>query len=127
MKLLDLAALQASYAAGKVTSVALHAVQSAFEVRWTTLQDAARLADSGGHSGRHFKDPSEALLLLKEIGIDSVHVDTSAWQPDGESPYDDWVKAKVEASLAGLRDRTNPTYSPAEWAEIRAQRGWGGK
>lgn len=127
MKLLDLAALQASYVAGNVTSVSLHAAQAAFEVRWTTPQHAATLADSGGNSGRQFKDPSEALLLLKEIGIDSVHVDISAWQPDGESAYDDWVKEKVEASLASLRDGTNQTYSPAEWAKIRAQQGWGGE
>jgi len=127
MKLLDIAALRASYAAGSVSSVVLHAVKAAFEVRWTTAQGAARLADSDGNDGWRFQDASEALLLLKELGIHAVQVDISAWQPAAESAYDDWVKAKVEASLAGLRDGTNKTYSPAEWAEIRAARGWAGK
>jgi hypothetical protein len=127
MKLLDIAALQTSYAAGKVSAVALHAVKAAFEVRWTTAQGTARLAGSGGNDGWCFLDASEALLLLKEIGIHSVQVDISGWQPAAESAYDDWVTAKVEASLTGLRNGTNKTYSPSEWAEIRAARGWAGK
>jgi hypothetical protein len=124
MKLLDTATLQASYLAGDVSSVALHAVDAAFEVRWTSAQGVARLADGGGTNGRRFRDSGEALLLLKELGVHSVQVDISGWQPESESAYDEWVKAKVAASLAGLRDDTNKTYSPDEWAEIRAQRGW---
>jgi len=51
MKLLDLAELKASYAAGHVTSVVLHAVQAAFEVRWTTEQCVASLVDRGSGEG----------------------------------------------------------------------------
>jgi hypothetical protein len=54
-------------------------------------------------------------------------VDTAAWQPKPESVYDDWLKAKVAASLVGLQDGTNKVYSPEEWAEIRAARGWDGR
>ncbi len=127
MKLLDIAALQASFAAGDVASVALHAVQGTFEVRWTTRNGTARLAEEGGAHGRHFPDPGEALLLLKTLGIHSVQVDTKAWQPEPESVYEDWLKAKVASSLAGLQDGTNKVYSADEWAAIRAARGWDGK
>jgi hypothetical protein len=36
--------------------------------------------------------------------------------------YNEWLERKVQASLAGLADGRNRTFSDAEWRAIRADR-----
>lgn len=118
MKFLNTMELQSCYASGEVASVTLFADGDVLEVRFVTADGAAKLADDDGVAC--WRDPGEALLFLKQIGVEDVNVDIKAWHPTLRlSTHDEWVARKVEASLAGLQDGSNPVFSTEEWDAIR--------
>lgn len=119
MKFLTMAELQSGYASGDVAAVTLFADGDVLEVRFITVDGPAKLADDDGLAC--WRDPSEALLLLKQIGVEDVHVDLKAWQPTLRlSKHDEWMVRKVEASVASLKDGSNRVFSAEDWAAIRA-------
>ncbi|MYM65863.1 hypothetical protein GTP45_03305 [Pseudoduganella sp. FT55W] len=119
MKLLNMTELQRVYASGDISSVTLFADGDVFEVRIITADGVTQLAQDDGVA--IWRDPGEVLLLLKQMGIANVNVDTAAWRPNLRLPtHDEWVTRKVEASLTGLKDGSNRVFSAEEWAAIRA-------
>lgn len=105
-------------------AVTLRADGASFQV-WIDMVDGIfMLADAGGHVQR-FVDPRDALSLLRGTGIEQVRVEYASWTPEAaeaERTYESWLQHKVGASLAGLRDGSNPTYSKEEWEKIKAER-----
>lgn len=76
---------------------------------------------------------------LRDIGIVRYQVDATEYDPEAgqverrredaaermkraheAAAYDDWLRTKVAASLAGLEAGTNRQIAPDDWAAIRA-------
>ncbi len=121
MNFLSKERLAQSYALGEITSVTLFAVGHLFEVRLATTNGPSKLADGDDGVSQGFDDPREALSLLSKLGIRKIAVDISGWHAiDTESTHADWMKSKINASMAGLKDGSNRVFSEEEWAVMRA-------
>src|SRR5262245_35993269 len=69
--------------AGGITSVTLKAEGGAFVVAVATRSgDDGVLVTTHSEEPRRFTDLRKALLLLREMGIASVQVDATRWNPD---------------------------------------------
>lgn len=116
---MNLTELHEAYALGCISAVTLVAVGEVFEVRIGTGDGVAQLAQEDEILS--LRNPSELLLVLKQLGVENVHVDTTAWLPGfGLLTHDEWMTNKVQMSLSGLLDGSNRVFSTEEWTAIRA-------
>ena len=140
--------LKAATLAGGVTGVTLHADGAAFVINVQTQRGLAIMVTSR-RQPRRFSDPRKALQVLRGIGLTECRVDTAEWRPEEAAlekisrpdrsqalkaaheaaqqdvDYDRWFSSKVQASLDGINDGTNPVYSADEWRVMRGD--WLGK
>lgn len=127
MNLLMSDVLRARLVADTTATVILRADGASFEVCVDTCDGIFLLAAGGGDVLR-FVDPREALLMLREAGVEQVRVDYACWTPemrDAVGPdraYDAWLHKKVQTSLAAMQDGSNHLYSQEEWAKIKKDR-----
>ncbi|GAC1678148.1 MAG: hypothetical protein NVS9B2_29330 [Steroidobacteraceae bacterium] len=110
--------------AGGILSVTLKADGAGFELQMETRRGPATLVKARATAEtRRFVDPRKALLLLRELGIREARMDTQRWQPDDvaferkprpdraaalkatHAGYDEWLRAKLDASIADPRPR----------------------
>jgi hypothetical protein len=124
MQTLSLDQLRAATRAGGITSVTLKADGGTFIVAVATRNaDDGLLVTTRTKQARRFTDLRKALLLLREIGITSVQVDATHWNP-GEAvagtprpdrsealkrahqaaAHDGWFRAQVEQALREADD-----------------------
>lgn len=143
MLALNLEQLKAATLAGGVTGITLRADGAAFVVYIQTQRGEATMVSSR-HQPRRFADPRKALQMLRSLGWNDCRVETTHWRPEEralertprpdrsvalkaaheaaqqDADYDRWFRAKVQASLDGLADGTNRSYTPQEWEARRA-------
>ncbi|TFW27915.1 hypothetical protein [Duganella callida] len=113
--------LQQAYAIGDVLSVALVARHDVFGMRISTPGGLRILSADAIDQPLRFQSPAEASAFLHQIGLENVELDVDSWRADLRAQrYDAWLAAKVESSLAGLKDSSNRVFPPDEWAAIRA-------
>ena len=80
---LDLEQLRALSDAGGILSVTLEGKGNAFSIKVETRRGEAVLVLANNRSKhRTFADPKRALLLLREIGVRELRIDTRQWNPD---------------------------------------------
>ena len=124
MQTLSLDQLRAATRVGGVTSVTLRADGGTFVVAVVTRNaDDGLLVTTRTRQARRFRDLRKALLLLREIGITSVQVDATEWNP-GEAmagtprpdrrealkrahqaaAHDHWFRTQVEEALREAND-----------------------
>ncbi|MES2945152.1 MAG: hypothetical protein V4772_19980 [Pseudomonadota bacterium] len=135
--------LKAATLAGGVTGITLRGDGAAFVINVQTQCGLAIMVTSR-RQPRRFADPRKALQVLRGIGLTECHVDTADWRPeDGalektarpdrsqalkaaheaaqqDVDYDRWFHAKVQASLDGIKDGTNPVLTDAQVQTRRA-------
>ena len=74
---------RASHAAGGVLGVTLKAAGAAFEMQIETRRGIVKLVKARDRCEvRRFVDVRKALLLLRELGITEVRVDSLQWRPE---------------------------------------------
>lgn len=140
---LNLDQLKTATATGGVTGITLRGDGAAFVVSIQTQKFEAVLATSRKQP-RRFADPRKALQLLRGIGWNQCQIDAAQWRPEdralektarpdrsialkaaheaaqADADYDRWFRAKVQASIDGLKDGTNKAYTAEEWTQRRA-------
>jgi hypothetical protein len=124
MQALTLDQLRAATQTGGIASVSLKAEGGAFVVAVATRSgDEGLLVTTRSKEPRRFSDPRKAMLLLREMGITTVQVDATAWNPDEPSAgvarpdrsaamkraheaaaHDRWFRAQVEEALRAAED-----------------------
>ena len=67
---------------GGLLSVSLIAQGGSFHVQVETRRGQAVLVKARGGALREFRNPSRAMLLLREFGIREMRLDTSQWAPE---------------------------------------------
>lgn len=134
---LNLDQLKTATATGGVTGITLRGDGAAFVVCIQTQKFEAVLATSRKQP-RRFADPRKALQLLRGIGWNNCQIDAAQWRPEdralektarpdrsialkaaheaaqADADYDRWFRAKVQASIDGLKDGTNRILTDAE-------------
>ena len=144
MQTLNLEQLKATTLAGGVTGITLRGDGAAFIVSVQTHRDEAILVTSRKQA-RRFADPRKALQVLRSTGWNECRIETAQWRPEDSAlektarpdrsaalkaahesaqesaEYDRWFRAKVQASIDGVKDGTNKPYTPQEWAVRRAE------
>jgi hypothetical protein len=125
MQTLTLAQLRATIQAGGIASITLKAEGGAFLVAVATRSGGdGLLVTTRTKEPRRFADLRKAMLLLREVGITTVQVDATRWNPSetaagGTRPdramamkraheaaaHDRWFRAQVEG---GLREADEP-------------------
>ncbi len=134
---LNLEQLKTATATGGVKGITLRGDGAAFVVSIQTQKFEAVLATSRKEP-RRFADPRRALQLLRTVGWDQCQIDVAEWRPEehafektarpdrsialkaaheaaqADADYDRWFRAKVEASIDGLKDGTNRILTDAE-------------
>ena len=109
MQTLSLDQLRAASQAGGITSVTLRAEGGAFVVAVATRTgDDGLLVTTRTREPRRFADLRKAMLLLREMGIASVQVDATHWNPDeamAGTPRPDRSVAMKRAHEAAAHDR----------------------
>ncbi len=142
-QILNLDQLKTATATGGVTGITLRGDGAAFVVSIQTQKFEAVLATSRKQP-RRFADPRKALQLLRGIGWNQCQIDAAQWRPEdralektarpdrsialkavheaaqADADYDRWFRAKVQASIDGLKDGTNKAYTAEEWTKRRA-------
>lgn len=74
---------RATNAAGGVLSVTLRGDGAGFEMQIETRRGVAKLVKARDKSEtRRFLDPRKALLLLRDLGIGEVQINSQDWRPD---------------------------------------------
>ena len=140
---LNLDQLKTATATGGVTGITLRGDGAAFVMSIQTQKFDAVLVTSRKQP-RRFADPRKALQLLRGIGWNHCQIDTAQWRPEdralektarpdrsialkaaheaaqADADYDRWFRAKVQASIDGLKDGTNKAYTAEEWTKRRA-------
>lgn len=140
---LNLEQLKTATATGGVTGITLRGDGGAFVVSIQTQKFEAVLATSRKQP-RRFADPRKALQLLRGIGWNQCQIDAAQWRPEdralektarpdrsialkaaheaaqADADYDRWFRAKVQASIDGLKDGTNKSYTTKDWTKRRA-------
>src|ERR1700757_1824283 len=124
MQTLSLDQFRAAAQAGGITSVTLRAEGGAFVVAVATRTgDHGLLVTTRTKQPRRFADPRKAMLLLREMGIASVQVDATRWNPDEAmagaprpdrsvamkraheaAAHDRWFRSQVEEAVQELND-----------------------
>ena len=144
MQTLNLEQLKATTLAGGVTGITLRGDGAAFVVSVQTHRDEAILVTSRKQA-RRFADPRKALQVLRSTGWNECRIETAQWRPEDSAlektarpdrstalkavheaaqesaDYDRWFRAKVQASIDGVKDGKNKPYTPQEWAVRRAE------
>ena len=134
---LNLDQLKTATATGGVIGITLRGDGAAFVVSIQTQKFEAVLATSRKQP-RRFADPRKALQLLRGIGWNQCQIDAAQWRPEDralektarpdrsialkaaheaaqvDADYDRWFRAKVQASIDGLKDGTNRILTDAE-------------
>jgi hypothetical protein len=109
MQTLSLDQLRAATQVGGIMSVTLRAEGGTFVVAVATRNgEDGFLVTTRTRQARRFRDPRKALLLLREIGITSVQVDATDWNPNeaaGGTPRPDRSEALKRAHEAAAHDR----------------------
>ena len=109
MQTLSLDQLRAATQAGGITSVTLKAEGAAFVVAFATRNgDDGLLVTTRARQPRRFNDLRKAIVLLREIGIASMQVDATHWNPDEAAtgtPRPDRSEALKRAHEAAAHDR----------------------
>lgn len=143
MQNLNLEQLKAATAAGGVTGITLRGDGAAFVVSVQTQRDEGILVTSRKQP-RRFADPRKALQVLRAIGWNECRINATQWRPEerdmekvprpdrsaalkaaheaaqDDVAYDKWFRAKVQASLDGLKDGTNRLLTDEEVQVRRA-------
>ncbi|MDD4942346.1 hypothetical protein [Rhodoferax sp.] len=143
MQTLNLEQLKAATLAGGVTGITLRGDGAAFVVQVHTQRGEAIMVTSR-QQPRRFADPRKALHVLRGTGWQEFRIDTVQWRPEElalekrarpdrstalkaaheaaqlDADYDRWFRAKVQASIDGLKDGTNRVYTADEWKTVRA-------
>ena len=143
MQTLNLEQLKAATLTGGVTGITLRGEGAAFVVSVHTQRGEAIMVTSR-QQPRRFADPRKALQVLRSIGWHQCQMDTVQWRPEesalekvarpdrsaalkaahvaaqADADYDRWFHAKVQASIDGLKDGSNRTYTADEWKTVRA-------
>lgn len=143
-KSFNLEQLKAATQAGGVVGITLLGEGAAFVVNVQTQRGQAVMVTSR-QQPRRFADPRKALQVLRGIGLTDCRIDTTQWRPEDsalektsrpdrslalkaahgaaqqDADYDRWFRAKVQASLDGIKDGTNRVYSEAEWKIKRSE------
>jgi|SRR6516162_7955171 hypothetical protein len=141
MQTLSLDQLRAATRAGGITSVTLKAEGRTFVVAVATRKgDDGLLVATRTKQPRRFTDLRKAMLLLRELGIASVQVDATHWNPEGAtagtarpdrsealkraheaSAHDRWFRGEVEKALREADDpATNSIPHEEAMAEMKA-------
>jgi hypothetical protein len=109
MQTLSLDQLRAASQAGGITSVTLKAEGAAFVVVFATRNgDDGLLVTTRARQPRRFNDLRKAMVLLREMGIASMQVDATHWNPDeavAGTPRPDRSEALKRAHEAAAHDR----------------------
>lgn len=143
MQTFNLEQLKAATLSGGVTDIILRGDGAAFVVNIQTQRGDAVMVTSRKQP-RRFADPRKALQVLRGLGWLACRVDLNAWQPEAQpavkkgrpdrsialkaahlavqqdAEYDRWFHGRVQASLVGLKDGSNPVLDAAELADRRA-------
>ena len=133
MQTLTLEQLRAAASAGGVVSIAVKAQGKTFLVQIFTRTGNAVLAKARSTEPRHFGNPVQAMILLREIGITNGAYDVSQYTPDVENnprtrpdraealkhthqaaAYDQWFRAQVQDALAEADDPSTTWISHDE-------------
>jgi hypothetical protein len=143
MQTLNLEQLKAATLAGGVTGITLRGDGAAFVVNVQTQRGEAIMVTSR-QQPRRFADPRKALQVLRGTGWNECRIDAAQWRPQdralekvarpdrslalkaaheaaqADADYDRWFRAKVQASIDGLKDGSNRILSNEEVAVRRA-------
>jgi hypothetical protein len=134
----DVAQATAAVNSGGVVSAVLRADGSSFYIEFETRErGAAELVTSNGRQRRAFRDPAQALKVLRELGLSEGRFALAEWNPD--APRRAWsrpdsaaeMKAKHEAAAehaafiadieAGLAEVGNRRAPGIDHADAMAQ------
>jgi hypothetical protein len=138
MQALTLDQLRAATQAGGIASVSLKAKGGAFLVTVATGSgDEGLLVTTRNKEPRRFSDLRKAMRLLREMGITTVQVDATGWNPDEASAgiarpdrsaamkraheaaaHDRWFRAQVEE---GLREADDPAIAGIPHEQVMAE------
>jgi hypothetical protein len=138
MQTLTLDQLRAATQAGGVASVSLKAEGGTFIVAVATHSgDDGLLVTTRTKEPRRFTDLHKAMLLLRAMGIATVQVDATRWNPDEAVPgtsrpdrsaamkraheaaaHDRWFRAQVEDAL---REAADPTTVGIPHEQVMAE------
>jgi hypothetical protein len=116
MKSLNLRELRQALQNQEAASVCLVAVGESFELHLMMPSGVAALTEEGGET-KVFSSPAEAIRLLHSLGVHELPMVATEKQL-----YERWLAQKVHASIAGLADGSNRTYSRDEWQAVKAAR-----
>ena len=109
MQTLSLDQLRAATEAGGISSVTLKAEGGAFVVAFATRNgDDGLLVTTRARQPRRFNDLRKAMVLRREMGIVSMQVDATHWNPDeaaAGTPRPDRSEALKRAHEAAAHDR----------------------
>jgi hypothetical protein len=143
MQTLNLEQLKAATLAGGITGITLRGDGAAFVVGVQTQRGEAIMVTSR-QQPRRFADPRKALQVLRGVGWNQCHIDTAQWRPEEhalekvarpdrsaalkaaheaaqlDADYDRWFRAKVQASIDGIKDGTNRLLTPQDVDARRA-------
>ncbi|MBE0473740.1 hypothetical protein [Rhodoferax sp.] len=143
MQTLNLEQLKAATLAGGVTGISLRGEGAAFVVHVHTQRGEAIMVTSR-QQPRRFADPRKALQVLRNVGWNQCQIDVVAWRPEeralekrarpdrsaalkaaheaaqADADYDRWFRAKVQASIDGLKDGSNRILTQQEVDAHRA-------
>jgi hypothetical protein len=143
MQTLNLEQLKAATLAGGITGITLRGDGAAFVVDVQTQRGEAIMVTSR-QQPRRFADPRKALQVLRSVGWNQCQMDATQWRPEeralekvarpdrsaalkaaheaaqADADYDRWFRAKVQASMDGLKDGTNGILSQQEVDAHRA-------
>jgi hypothetical protein len=124
MQSLSVDQFRAATQAGGIASVTLKADGGAFVVAFATRNgDDGLLVTTRARRPRRFSDLRKAMLVLREMGITSMQVDATHWNPDAAAvgttrpdrsealkrayeaaAHDRWFRAQVEEALQEADD-----------------------
>ena len=139
MHKLDLDAFRTTLDTGGILSVSLVGQGGTFHVTAETRRGEAVLTKARSTVLREFRDVQRATLLLRELGVRVLSVDTKTWRPEQADigratrpdrsvqlkeahearAYNAWLNEKVTTAKQGLADGSNVRIEQQEWAQIR--------
>ena len=140
MQTMTLEQLRATTDAGGVLGVTLRAEGGAFYVNIETLRGEAVFVNTREKRPRKFIDPRKAMMLLREIGLCSMHVNAEQWRPEEieserrprpdasellkkkhqAADYDTWFRNSVEGALVKA-DSPDAIWVTSEDMKSRSQ------
>ncbi len=94
--------------AGGLLSVSLVAKGGTFHVEAETRKGLAVLVKARGNALREFRNPTKAMLLLRELGVREMRTDTRQWQPE-----------QAEATAYSRPDRAKAMNEALEAADLK--------